>query len=63
MKSYHFRGKTYEIIEEILNKNGDDPMRVECILRDFQFCEEKRDYTTIENRILAGTKSGWLKEL
>lgn len=63
MMTYHFRGKTYEIVEEELNKNGKDPMRAECILRDFLFCEEKGDYKTIENRILGGTTWGWLKEI
>lgn len=63
MKTYHFRGKTYEIVEEELNKNGEDPMRAQQILDDFQFCEEKSDYKTIENRILGGTTWGWLKEI
>lgn len=63
MKTYHFRGKTYEIIEEKLNPSGDDPLRADQILRDFQFCEETRDFNTIRNRILGGTTHGWLKEI
>ena len=60
---YHFRGKNYEILEEVLNKDGDDPMRAECVLRDFQFCERKQDWLTITNRITSGLHWGWLKEL
>jgi len=50
---YTFRGKTYEILGE----------RKEQLLRDFQHCEEIRDYGTISNRIINGLKWNWLKEL
>lgn len=50
---YTFRGKTYEII-------GD---RKEQLLRDFEYCEEIKDYGTISNRIINGLKWNWLREL
>lgn len=56
-----YRGKTYEIITEKTDID-DDEGRGEQILRDFEYCLEKRDYTTIKNRIINGTTWGWLKE-
>lgn len=55
--TFTFRGKTYEII-------SDDSMRTsEDLLRDFEYCVEKGDWLTIENRIINGTTWGWLKEI
>lgn len=61
--TYSFRGKTYEIIEDEINKNNDDPYRGQVIFNDFIHCEKKGDFTTIENRILGGTIWRWLKEV
>ena len=52
---YTFKGITYEIIEE--------PKRANQLLRDFLWCEEKKDWITIKNRITNGTMWGWLKEV
>lgn len=54
-RTYTFKGITYEIIEE--------PQRREQLLRDFLWCEEKKDWTTIKNRIENGLLWGWLKEI
>lgn len=55
--TFTFRGKTYEIV-------SDDSMRTsEDLLRDFEYCVEKGDWKTIENRIINGTTWGWLKEI
>ena len=53
--TYTFKGITYEIIEE--------PKRANQLLRDFLWCEEKKDWITIKNRITNGTMWGWLKEV
>lgn len=53
--TYTFKGITYEIIEE--------PKRANQLLRDFLWCEEVKDWTTIKNRITNGTMWGWLKEV
>lgn len=53
--TYTFKGITYEIIEE--------PQRANQLLRDFLWCEEVKDWTTIKNRITNGTMWGWLKEV
>lgn len=55
--TFTFKGKTYEIV-------SDDSMRTaEDLLRDFEYCVEKCDWKTIENRIINGTTWGWLKEI
>ena len=55
--TFTFKGKTYEIV-------SDDSMRTpEDLLRDFEYCVEKSDWKTIENRIINGTTWGWLKEI
>jgi len=51
--TFKWLDKTYEILGE----------RKEQLLRDFQHCEEIKDYGTINNRIIKGTKWGWLKDL
>lgn len=61
MLEFSYRGKTYEIITEKTDREGDEG-RGEQILRDFEYCMEVRDWTTIKNRILSGTTWGWLKE-
>ena len=61
MLEFSYKGKTYEIIKEQTDREGDEG-RGEQLLRDFQYCLEKRDWTTIKNRILGGTTWGWLKE-
>ena len=61
MLEFSYRGKTYEIITEKTDREGDEG-RGEQILRDFEYCMEVRDWTTIKNRILGGTTWGWLKE-
>lgn len=61
MLEFIYRGKTYEIITEKTDIDGDEG-RGEQLLRDFEYCLEKRDWTTIKNRILGGTYHGWLKE-
>jgi hypothetical protein len=53
MKIYHFRGKDYEINDELEER----------ILDDFKYCEENKDWTTIENRIINGVKWGWMKKI
>jgi hypothetical protein len=59
---YTYRGKRYEILSQITNKDG-DTLRAEQLLRDFLHCEEVRDWGTIKNRITNGLKWGWLKEI
>jgi hypothetical protein len=61
MLEFIYRGKTYEIIKEEVDCDS-QPNAAERILSDFEYCLEKRDYTTIENRIINGTTWGWLKE-
>jgi hypothetical protein len=61
MLEFTYRGKTYEILKEQTDREGDEG-RGEQILRDFEYCKEVRDWTTIKNRILGGTTHGWLKE-
>ena len=59
---YTYRGKRYEILSQITNKDG-DTLRAEQLLRDFLHCEEVGDWDTIKNRITNGLKWGWLKEI
>jgi hypothetical protein len=59
---YTYRGKSYKILSSITNKDG-DTNRDEQLLSDFIYCEEKRDWDTIGNRISNGLKWGWLKEI
>ena len=59
---YTYRGKRYEILSQITNRDG-DTLRAEQLLRDFLHCEEVRDWGTIKNRITNGLKWGWLKEI
>ena len=59
---YTYRGKRYEILSQITNRDG-DTLRAEQLLRDFLHCEEVRDWGTIKNRITNGLKCGWLKEI
>ena len=49
---YTHKGITYEIIDE----DG----REDQILRDFMYCESIGDWVTIKNRIIGGTRHGWL---
>lgn len=58
---YTYRGKSYEILSDITNKDGDD-LRAEQLLRDFLHCESVGDWGTISNRITNGLMWGWLKE-
>ena len=59
---YTYRGKRYEILSQITNKDG-DTLRAEQLLRDFLHCEEVGDWGTIKNRITNGLKWGWLTEM
>ena len=59
---YTYRGKSYEILSHITNKDGDE-RRAEQLLIDFKHCESKGDWDTISNRITNGLKWGWLKEV
>ena len=59
---YTYRGKRYEILSAVTNKDGDD-LRAEQLLRDFLHCEEVGDWRTISNRITNGLLWGWLKEI
>ena len=59
---YTYRGKGYQIISDIANRDGDSG-RGEQLLRDFQWCEKIGDWDTIGNRITNGLKWGWLKEI
>ena len=59
---YTYRGKRYEILSQITNRDG-DTLRAEQLLTDFLHCEEVRDWGTIKNRITNGLKWGWLKEI
>jgi hypothetical protein len=59
---YTYRGKRYEILSEQTNRD-EDTNRDEQILSDFIYCEEKRDWDTIGNRISNGLKWGWLREI
>lgn len=59
---YTHRGKRYKILTHITDKEGDRG-RGEQLLRDFLHCEERGDWSTIENRIIGGLKWGWLLEL
>ena len=59
---YTYKGKRYEILSQITNKDG-DILRAEQLLRDFLYCESKGDWDTIKNRITNGTMWGWLKEI
>ena len=56
-KTYNFRKKVYGI------HSDEGEFRYEQILVDFKYCEEKRDYQTIENRIINGLQWGWLTEI
>ena len=56
-KTYNFRKKVYGI------HSDEGEFRDEQILVDFKYCEEKRDYQTIENRIINGLQWGWLTEI
>jgi len=59
---YTYRGKRYEILSQITNRDGDN-QRAEQLLIDFKHCESKGDWDTISNRITNGLKWGWLKEV
>ena len=59
---YTYRGKQYEILSEVTDKDGDDG-RAEQLLRDFLHCESIGDWSTIGNRINNGLMWGWLKEI
>ena len=59
---YTYKGKRYEILSQITNKDG-DTLRAEQLLTDFLHCEEKGDWGTISNRITNGLLWGWLKEI
>jgi hypothetical protein len=54
---YNWKGKKYQI----LTNEGKE--RDKQILKDFLYCEEKKDWITIKNRITNGTIWGWLKEV
>jgi len=56
-KTYNFRKKVYGI------HSDEGEFRDEQILIDFKYCEETRDYQTIENRITNGLQWGWLTEI
>ena len=56
-KTYNFRKKVYGI------HSDEGEFRDKQILIDFKYCEEKRDYQTIENRITNGLQWGWLTEI
>ena len=58
---YTYKGKRYEILSQITNKDG-DTLRAEQLLRDFLHCEEVGDWGTIKNRITNGLMWRWLKE-
>ena len=58
---YTYKGKSYEILSDITNKDG-DTLRAEQLLRDFLHCEEVGDWMTLKNRITNGLEWGWLKE-
>lgn len=60
MKIYTFKGIKYKIVED---KFKDDPLRPAQLIRDFEHCEEIRDWVTIKNRIANGIMWGWLKEV
>ena len=51
---FEWRGKKYLIRDED---------RGEQLLRDFHYCVSIGDWDTITNRIINGTKWGWLEEL
>ena len=59
---YTYRGKRYQILSSVTNRDG-DTNRDEQILSDFIYCEEKRDWDTITQRISNGLKWGWIKEI
>lgn len=59
---YTYRGKRYEILSDVTNRDGDD-LRAQQLLRDFLHCEKVGDWDTISNRISNGLKWGWLKEI
>jgi hypothetical protein len=59
---YTYRGKRYQILSSITNKDG-DINRDEQLLSDFIHCEEMRDWDTITHRISNGLKWGWIKEI
>lgn len=54
--TYTYRGTEYIVI-------GDSDKDTERLIQDFKYCESIKDYTTINNRIVNGTKWGWLKQL
>ena len=54
---FEFGGKKYSIHTD----EGEE--RDEQILIDFGYCMEKRDWTTIRNRITNGLMWGWLTEI
>jgi len=59
---YTYRGKRYEILSQLTNKDG-DIHRDEQLLSDFLYCEETRDWDTITHRISNGLKWGWIREI
>ena len=59
---YTYRGKRYQILSSITNKDG-DINRDEQLLIDFLHCEKVGDWDTIGHRISNGLKWGWIKEI
>lgn len=57
MITFKFKGKTYEIISDDIERTSED------LLRDFEYCLEVGDYETVKNRITGGLMWGWMKEI
>ena len=53
---YTYRGTEYIVI-------GESDKDTERLIQDFKHCESIKDYTTIKNRIINGTKFGWLRQV
>ena len=61
MVTYKYKGKTYQIV--VTDEGDRCRQREEQILKDFEYCEQTHDYTTIKNRMTNGIKWGWLIEI
>ena len=61
MVIYKYKGKTYQII--VTDEGDRCRQREEQILKDFEYCEQNHDYTTIKNRMTNGIKWGGLIEI